>query len=167
MFIAAAAMAFSACNVEPIEAPEEATGTHEVTFVASQVETKTTMDIQNGIASFDWEEADVNYFHIFENEYSYKAKDTEGTIDDNGLMQITATFENGGTTPFTYFGFFAPTFFTYPQVPAAQTGLFENGSLKGHVVFMYNGERIDAEDASEITVEDGDEIVLYPPVSGG
>ena len=53
------------------------------------------------------------------------------------------------------------------EVPAAQTWLFENGALKGHVVFMYNGERIDAEDASEITVEDGDEIVLYPPVSGG
>lgn len=53
------------------------------------------------------------------------------------------------------------------MVPAAQTGLFENGALKSHVVFMYNGERIDTEDASEITVEEGDEIVLYPPVSGG
>lgn len=121
MSLAAAAMAFMACNVEPVETPEETAGTHKVTFVASQVETKTTMDINDGVASFDWEEADVNYFHIFENEYSYKAKDAEGIIADNGLMQITATFENGGTAPFTYFGFFAPTFFTYPQVPAVQT----------------------------------------------
>ena len=53
------------------------------------------------------------------------------------------------------------------ETPAAQTGLFENGSLRPHVVIMYNKERIDTEDASEIVLEDGAEIVLYPPVSGG
>lgn len=52
-------------------------------------------------------------------------------------------------------------------VPSAEAELFENGELKGHVVLMYNRERIDAEDAADITLEDGDEIVLYPPVSGG
>lgn len=121
MYIAAAAMAFTACNVEPIEAPEETVGTHTVTFVASQLDTKTTMDINNGIASFDWEEVDVDYFHIFENEYSNKATEYAADIDENGAMQLMATFENGGTAPFTYFGFFAPTFFTYPTVPSTQT----------------------------------------------
>ena len=52
-------------------------------------------------------------------------------------------------------------------VPAAGTELFEAGVLKSHIVLMYNRERIDAEDAAEILLEDGDEIVLYPPVSGG
>lgn len=52
-------------------------------------------------------------------------------------------------------------------VPSAEAELFENGELKGHVVLMYNRERIDAEDAAELPLEDGDEIVLYPPVSGG
>ena len=52
-------------------------------------------------------------------------------------------------------------------VPSAEAALFENGELKGHVVLMYNRERIDAEDAAELSLEDGDEIVLYPPVSGG
>lgn len=53
------------------------------------------------------------------------------------------------------------------QVPKAQTELFENGRLKSSVVLMYNNERIDFEDADTITLEDGDELVLYPPVSGG
>lgn len=52
-------------------------------------------------------------------------------------------------------------------VPSAEEELFDGGELKGHVVLMYNRERIDAEDAAEIPVEDGDEVVLYPPVSGG
>lgn len=52
-------------------------------------------------------------------------------------------------------------------VPAAKAELFDGGQLKEHVVLMYNRERIDAEDAAEIAVADGDEIVLYPPVSGG
>ncbi len=51
--------------------------------------------------------------------------------------------------------------------PAAKEELFDGEKLKEHVVLMYNRERIDAEDAAEIVVEDGDEVVLYPPVSGG
>lgn len=53
------------------------------------------------------------------------------------------------------------------DVPAAREELFDGGVLRGHVILMYNRERIDADDAAEITVSDGDEIVLYPPVSGG
>ncbi|HJJ48443.1 MAG TPA: MoaD/ThiS family protein [Methanocorpusculum sp.] len=45
--------------------------------------------------------------------------------------------------------------------------LFDAGGLKPHIILMYNRERIDAEDAKEIALSDGDEIVLYPPVSGG
>ena len=52
-------------------------------------------------------------------------------------------------------------------VTAAEDEIFEAGVLKSHIVLMYNRERIDSEDAAEIAVEDGDEIVLYPPVSGG
>lgn len=45
--------------------------------------------------------------------------------------------------------------------------LFDAGKLKSHIILMYNRERIDADDAMEIQVNEGDEIVLYPPVSGG
>lgn len=114
-------MAFTACNIEPVVTPEETAGTHTVKFVVSQVETKTTMDINDGVASFAWEEDDVNYFHIFENEYYNKANEVVGDIDENGAMQLLASFEKGATAPFTYFGFFAPTYFSFPQVPAAQT----------------------------------------------
>jgi len=53
------------------------------------------------------------------------------------------------------------------QKPAAQTEIFEGMTLKSHVVLMYNKERIDLDEATSITVEEGDELVLYPPVSGG
>ncbi|MDV0444281.1 MoaD/ThiS family protein [Methanorbis rubei] len=52
-------------------------------------------------------------------------------------------------------------------IPAARGELFEENRLRGHVIIMYNRERIDSEEAAEITVGEGDEIVLYPPVSGG
>ena len=112
-------MLFTACSVEP--APVGTEGTHTVSFVVSQDGTKTTMDINDGVAGFDWEEADVNFFYLFENEYNNKAIDVSGDIDEDGTMKLTATFERGGKAPFTYFGFFAPTFFTYPQVPNSQT----------------------------------------------
>lgn len=51
--------------------------------------------------------------------------------------------------------------------PDAKSELFDEGGLKPHIVLMYNRERIDSEDAKGITLEDGDEVVIYPPVSGG
>jgi len=53
------------------------------------------------------------------------------------------------------------------QKPQAQTEIFDGMTLKSHVVIMYNKERIDTEEATTITLQDGDEVVLYPPVSGG
>ncbi len=53
------------------------------------------------------------------------------------------------------------------SVPAAKDELFDADGLKSHVVLMYNRERIDSDDAEDITLADGDEVVLYPPVSGG
>jgi len=53
------------------------------------------------------------------------------------------------------------------QKPLAQTEIFDGMTLKSHVVLMYNKERIDTEDATTLTLHDGDEVVLYPPVSGG
>lgn len=51
--------------------------------------------------------------------------------------------------------------------PEAQKELYENSILKSYIVIMHNRERIDIEDVSEILLNDHDEIVLYPPVSGG
>lgn len=49
----------------------------------------------------------------------------------------------------------------------ARDELFDGHDIKSHVILMYNRERIDLEEADKIKVRDGDEIVLYPPVSGG
>ncbi|MCQ2143037.1 MAG: Ig-like domain-containing protein [Bacteroidales bacterium] len=107
MFIVAAAMTFTACNTEPIETPEETAGTHKVTFFASQVETKTTMEINDGIASFAWEDADKGYFHIFENGVCATGDDVDAELDNN-VMTISAVF-SGTSAPYSYTGFMAAT----------------------------------------------------------
>lgn len=49
----------------------------------------------------------------------------------------------------------------------AKSELFSSEGIKGHIIIMFNRERIDIEEAKENEVRDGDEIVFYPPVSGG
>lgn len=49
----------------------------------------------------------------------------------------------------------------------AKSELFSSEGLKGHIILMFNRERIDIDEAKETKVSEGDEIVLYPPVSGG
>jgi sulfur-carrier protein len=41
------------------------------------------------------------------------------------------------------------------------------GELHSHLVLMMNGTRIYEEDIESIILSEGDEIALFPPVSGG
>ncbi|MDD1667829.1 MAG: MoaD family protein [Methanomicrobiales archaeon] len=43
----------------------------------------------------------------------------------------------------------------------------EGGAFREHVILMRNGKRIEATDAGETMIADGDEIAVFPPVSGG
>jgi molybdopterin synthase sulfur carrier subunit len=43
----------------------------------------------------------------------------------------------------------------------------KNGNLKEHLILMHNGTRIYKEDVEALILSDGDEIALFPPVSGG
>ncbi len=43
----------------------------------------------------------------------------------------------------------------------------EQGSFRDHVILMRNGKRVETSDAGETLVADGDEIAVFPPVSGG
>lgn len=49
-----------------------------------------------------------------------------------------------------------------------QTLLFdENGIVRRYVILLKNGERIQNEDAHTLLLQDGDNLTIYPPVSGG
>jgi len=43
----------------------------------------------------------------------------------------------------------------------------ERGAFREHVILMRNGKRVEAADAEKIPLADGDEIAVFPPVSGG
>ncbi len=43
----------------------------------------------------------------------------------------------------------------------------EHGNFREFVILMRNGKRLEASDATTITVKDGDEIAVFPPVAGG
>src|SRR5208337_3782542 len=42
-----------------------------------------------------------------------------------------------------------------------------NGNFREFVILMLNGKRLEASDAVTLTVTDGDEIAVFPPVAGG
>jgi sulfur-carrier protein len=50
----------------------------------------------------------------------------------------------------------------------SRTLLFDSrGQLRGHVILMVNRKRVPRTAIGEISLSDGDEVALYPPVAGG
>jgi sulfur-carrier protein len=43
----------------------------------------------------------------------------------------------------------------------------ENGNFREFVIIMRNGRRLEPEETTTVTVADGDEIAVFPPVAGG
>ena len=54
------------------------------------------------------------------------------------------------------------------QYPAGLELLFDkDGGIRRHIIIQVNHKRVAASSAEEVILKDGDEIVIYPPVSGG
>jgi molybdopterin synthase sulfur carrier subunit len=52
--------------------------------------------------------------------------------------------------------------------PEGHDAIFdEHGAFREFVILMRNGKRVEAADAEGTRVADGDEIAVFPPVSGG
>jgi molybdopterin synthase sulfur carrier subunit len=43
----------------------------------------------------------------------------------------------------------------------------EHGAFREFVILMRNGKRVEAADAEKTDITDGDDIAVFPPVSGG
>lgn len=51
--------------------------------------------------------------------------------------------------------------------PDLRDRVLEGDELADHVNLLHNGADVDQEDGLDTTLEAGDEIALFPPVSGG
>lgn len=51
--------------------------------------------------------------------------------------------------------------------PALRERILEEGELADHVNVLVNGESVTAREGLDTPVEAGDELALFPPVSGG
>jgi len=51
--------------------------------------------------------------------------------------------------------------------PDRLTGVFESGTLRSGFSVAVNGETLDRANWRKITLNDGDEVVILPPIAGG
>jgi len=122
--IATMSLFFSSCEKE-LEAPDSVENTHKVSF--SIVGTKTVISDEDS-GTFAWESADMDNFHIYENEV---APTTISAVLNEGKATVVAEYPNADG-PYTYKGFWGKTLTnSLPSVAASQInvdGVFDPAS---------------------------------------
>ncbi|WP_134670152.1 ubiquitin-like small modifier protein 1 [Halorussus marinus] len=51
--------------------------------------------------------------------------------------------------------------------PALEDRIYDDGDLREHINVLRNGTNVSAEDGLDTELDAGDELALFPPVSGG
>ena len=99
--LASCAAFFAGCTKEINNQEPNITGTHKVTFVSDQIDTKTQVVEGNTEASYIWNSGDAQYLHVYEN--GIEATDKSLSLDATGSVgTISATFNNTSATTFVY-----------------------------------------------------------------
>lgn len=121
-FLAVVALAVLACNkVDGLKPVDEGTGSHTVTILLNQPETKTSIVEGASSDTFLWSADDGSRFAVWENTESASAV-TLDIASGNETMAINATFSGSETAPYTYKAIMAKNVDGYgkPYVPDAQ-----------------------------------------------
>jgi|AGTN01.2.fsa_nt_gi MoaD family protein, archaeal len=53
------------------------------------------------------------------------------------------------------------------QFPKLEPMLYQDGRIKQYVNILLNGQTVKGDQLASTTIKEGDEIALFPPVSGG
>ena len=91
---------FAGCSKE-VDNQVKTNGSHIVTFVADQADTRTAVVEGNSAASYIWNSTDAQYLHVYEN--GIKATEVSLSLEDGGAVgTITASFPNSDADSFVY-----------------------------------------------------------------
>lgn len=87
--IIAACAALVSCNKEQAFIEEPAVKTHSISFIADQLDTKTSMTIEDKVATFKWEDTDAENVFVYEDE---TPGNVSADFDENKLI-VLASFD--------------------------------------------------------------------------
>lgn len=95
----AACASLVSCNKEITE-NEVASTTHSVSFIAEELDTKTSMTIDGNVATFAWEDADKSHMYVYEDDT--KSEVVEAKLNGTKL-EVKALFDGDAPASPTYY----------------------------------------------------------------
>jgi len=124
-----AVAALFSCQEKLTEKSPESGKTHRVSFVTDIDDvTKTTMEIEEGVARFSWAEADKNNIRVFENDVKCIVAPGDVTIGEDGKLSFSAEFETTKVPSYSYRAVIAAAFAESSEDPMVKASQNISGS---------------------------------------